>query len=68
VEIRIYLDGVYLPENVYAESDINFVISEVHRLTNMEEKISRYWENDSSSRVIFFYGESFEENDRIFKN
>ena len=57
--IGIYLDGISLPENVYAESDINFVISEVHRLINTEGKISRYWENDSST-ALYFYGESFE--------
>jgi len=55
----IYLDGVNLPENIYVESDINFVISEVHRLTNIEEKISRYWE-DERSTALYFYGESFE--------
>lgn len=57
--IGIYLDGINLPKNVYAECDINFVISAVHRLTNTEEKISRYWENDSST-ALYFYGESFE--------
>jgi hypothetical protein len=57
--IGIYLDGISLPENVYAESDINFVISEFYRLTNTEGKISRYWENDNST-ALYFYGESFE--------
>jgi hypothetical protein len=57
--IGIYLDGKNLPENVYAESDVNFVISEVYRLTNTEEKISRYWENGNST-ALYFYGDSFE--------
>jgi hypothetical protein len=58
--IGIYLDGLNLSKKVYEESDVNFVISEVHRLTNIEFEINRYWENDNGT-ALYFYGRSFDE-------
>ncbi len=57
--IGIYLDGKSLPENVYSECDINFVITEVHRLTETDYVINRYWENENGT-ALYFYGSSFE--------
>ncbi len=57
--IGIYLDGNNLPDNVYAESDINFIITEVHRLIETEYIVNRYWESENGT-ALYFYGESFE--------
>ena len=57
--IGIYLDGKNLPETVYESCDINFVITEIHRLTNTEYKINRYWQNENET-ALYFYGQSFE--------
>ena len=57
--IGIYIDGLNLPENVYLECDINFVISEVHRLTETNYIINRYWESGDGT-ALYFYGNSFE--------
>ena len=58
--IGIYLDGLNLSKEVYEECDVNFIISEVHRLTNIEFEINRYWENDNGT-ALYFYGKSFDE-------
>ncbi len=57
--IGIYLDGINLPKNVYENCDINFVITEIHRLTETEYIVNRNWENESGI-ALYFYGESFE--------
>ena len=57
--IGIYLDGINLPKNVYEESDINFIITEIHRLTETEYIVNRNWENETGT-ALYFYGESFE--------
>ena len=57
--IGIYLDGVNLPKKVYEECDINFVITEIHRLTETEYLVNRNWENETGT-ALYFYGESFE--------
>ncbi len=58
--IGLYLDGVNLPQNVYDECDINFVITEIHRLTETEYVVNRNWENENGI-ALYFYGNSFEE-------
>ena len=40
--IGIYIDGVNLSKNVYEECDINFVITEIHRLIQTDYIINRY--------------------------
>ena len=57
--IGIYLDGINLPKNVYEECDINFVITEFHRLTETEYIVNRNWQNETGI-ALYFYGESFE--------
>ena len=57
--IGIYLDGTNLPKNVYEECDINFVITEIHRLTETEYIVNRNWVNENGT-ALYFYGESFE--------
>ncbi|AIN74095.1 hypothetical protein O8E88_002243 [Flavobacterium psychrophilum] len=57
--IGIYLDGTNLPKNVYEECDINFVITEIHRLTETEYIVNRNWENENGI-ALYFYGQSFD--------
>jgi hypothetical protein len=57
--LGLYLDGVNLSKNVYEECDINFVITEIHRLTETEHNVNRNWENESGI-ALYFYGESFD--------
>ena len=57
--IGIYLDGINLPKNVYEECDINFVITEIHRLTETEYIVNRNWENENGI-ALYFYGQSFD--------
>mgnify|MGYP003436708781 CR=1 FL=1 len=65
--IGIYLDGINLPKNVYEECDINFVITEIHRLTETEYIVNRNWENETGT-ALYFYGESFEKMKTQIKN
>ncbi len=64
--IGIYLDGANLPENVYEECDVNFVITEIHKLTGTEYKVNRNWEHESGI-ALYFYGNSYEEMNRQIK-
>lgn len=57
--LGIYLDGNNLPHNVYEECDINFVITEIHRLTETEYIINRNWDSETGF-ALYFYGKSFE--------
>ncbi len=56
--IAIYLDGKNLPKNVYKECDINFVITEIHRLIKTEYVVNRNWENENGI-ALYFYADSF---------
>lgn len=57
--LAIYLDGVNLPENIYAECDINVVLSELSRLVGYDGDVQRYWEGNTET-ALYFYGDSFE--------
>lgn len=57
--LALYLDGTGLPEEVYKESDINFVLSELHRLTNIEPNADRNWQGEKET-ALYFFGDSFE--------
>ena len=65
--IGIYLDGITLPKEIYEKCDINFVITEVHRLTETEYNVNRNWENENGI-ALYFYGESFEKMNSQIKN
>ncbi len=58
--LALYIDGQNLPPEVYAECDINFVLSEVHRLTNIEPDADRNWEGEKET-ALYFFSDSFEE-------
>jgi hypothetical protein len=57
--LALYIDGVGLPDNVYKECDINFVLSELHRLTNIEPNADRNWQGEKVT-ALYFFSDSFE--------
>ncbi|MFC5472313.1 hypothetical protein ACFPPD_26875 [Cohnella suwonensis] len=58
--LGIYLDGINLPDNVYAECDSNFVLAEISRLVGFDGEVQRYWQGNTET-ALYFYGGSFEE-------
>lgn len=58
--LGLFLNGTDLPDQVYAESDVNHVISECDRLMASGGNFRGYWEG-SSETALYFYGESFAE-------
>lgn len=58
--LAIYLDGVTLPEHIYKECDLNFVLSELSKLTGYYGKVQRYWQGEKET-ALYFYGGSFVE-------
>src|SRR5690606_9411474 len=45
--LGLYLDGVNLDDEVYKNSDSNFVVAEIKRLTNDTSEIVRFWEGQT---------------------
>lgn len=58
--LGIYLDGVSLPDEVYATCDSNIVLSEISKLLGYEGEVKRYWQGNTET-ALYFYGHSFEE-------
>ena len=58
--LALYIDGQNLSPEVYAECDINFVLSEVHRLTNIEPNADRNWQGEKET-ALYFFSDSFEQ-------
>lgn len=58
--LAIYLDGQNLEPEVYENSDVNFVVSEVKKLIGDKSEIVRFWEF-SDKTALYFYGNSFTE-------
>lgn len=56
--LAIYLDAQNLEPEVYENSDVNFVVSEVKRLIGDESEIVRFWEFPDKT-ALYFYGDSF---------
>lgn len=57
--LGLYINGTELPSEVYANCDINFVLSEIERLTKITPAVNRFWEG-SAETALYFYGPSFE--------
>lgn len=56
--LGIYLDGVNLDEEVYKNSDSNFVVSEIKWLIGDTTETVRFWENNEET-ALYFYSDSF---------
>ncbi|CAG7619418.1 hypothetical protein ACFQI7_03275 [Paenibacillus allorhizosphaerae] len=58
--LAIYLDSVNLPERVYAQCDLNVVLTELSRLIGYDGEVERYWQGTTET-AFYFYGDSFED-------
>jgi len=56
--LAVYLNGTDLPDEVYAKSDINFVISEFTRLLGAKGRILSNWQGPRET-ALYIYGGSF---------
>lgn len=59
-DIGIYIDGKNLPEKVYENCDINFVVSELKRLLGDQSEIVRFWYGEYETG-LYFYGNNPDE-------
>lgn len=57
--LAVFLNGTDLPAEVYATSDVNFVVSELARLLGDEGRVLSHWEGRNET-ALFLYGASFE--------
>lgn len=58
--LGLFLNGSDLPDEVYAESDVNHVIEECNRSMGDGGSFKGYWEG-SRETALYFYGDSFAE-------
>jgi hypothetical protein len=56
--LALFLNGMDLPDEVYANSDINHVIEECERLMEGGGKMLSFWEG-SQDTALYFYGISY---------
>ena len=56
----LFLNGADLPEEVYAESDVNEIIEKLGALSGEAGSFRGFWEG-SRETALYFYGPSFEE-------
>lgn len=57
--LALFLNGTDLPDEVYAQCDINHVIAELDRLMDGDGRLQGYWEGDRET-ALYCYGASFE--------
>jgi hypothetical protein len=57
--LAVYLNGAELPQEVYEQTDVNFVWSEFDRLLGSGGRIYSYWEGPTET-ALYMYGPSFE--------
>ena len=57
--LAVYLNGSDLPDEVYAECDSNYVVSEFNRLLGTEGKVHSHWQGPTET-ALYMYGRSFE--------
>ncbi|MEO0750060.1 MAG: hypothetical protein AAFZ10_17000 [Pseudomonadota bacterium] len=57
--MAVFLDGVYLPAEVYETSDVNHVIDSCDKLIEGVGQMQGYWQG-SQETALYFYGTIFE--------
>ncbi|MHC4659323.1 MAG: hypothetical protein ACYS83_09130 [Planctomycetota bacterium] len=65
--IAVYLDGVNLPDEVYASSDINVVIEEFNKRLDGHGEMQSYWQGPTET-ALYLYGENSEEMKRLISD
>ena len=58
--LALYLNGTELEKKFYESCDVNYVISEIVRLSGTGLKYYSYWEGPKET-ALYFYGKSFAE-------
>lgn len=53
--VAVYLDGVNLPDEVYAESDVNVVIEEIDKALGGAGEFQSHWQGNEET-ALYFYG------------
>lgn len=56
----LFLNGTDLPEEVYANSDVNEILAKLDKLLEGECKVQGYWEG-SRETALYYYGSSYAE-------
>lgn len=62
--VGIYLDGVNLPDEVYATSDVNVVIEELNGRLAGRGEMQSYWQGPTET-ALYFYGDDAEKMKRL---
>ncbi len=58
--LGIYLDGINLPDAVYAEADIDYLADELNKRASPDNNVIRNWTGNEES-ALYYYAQSFEE-------
>jgi hypothetical protein len=58
--LAVYLNGTDLSDDVYRDSDVNYVYDEFNRLLDGIGSVHSYWEGPTET-ALYAYGSSFEE-------
>lgn len=65
--LAIYLNGTDLPDQVYAECDVNDLFAEVNRLLGEEGSIQGHWQGPTET-ALYLYGPSAEKMRSLIAN
>lgn len=58
--LAVYLDGVGLPDEVYATTDVNFVVEEIDRLLGDAGGFEAHWQGPTET-ALYLFGRSADE-------
>lgn len=64
--LGVYLDGVNLPAEVYAKSDVNFVVSELEKKISPDGLMRAHWQG-ARETALYFYGKSASEMEKAMR-
>lgn len=65
--IAVYLNGTDLPYSVYAECDVNYLISEINRLLNDIGSYQSNWQGPTET-ALYVYGSSRDKMRQLLQN
>jgi hypothetical protein len=65
--IGVYLDGINLPDEVYASSDINVVIEEFNKRLHGHGQMQGYWHGPTET-ALYIYGDDAEKMKRLISD
>jgi hypothetical protein len=65
--LALYLNGTELPDEVYKNCNINYVVEELNSLLDSSGHIYSYWSGPQDT-ALYFYGDSFDERREKMEN